>query len=299
MFTDVRILQKLSIFFFCATLGVMTTLQILSDLHLESPKGYDIFEITPCTPYLALLGDIGNVVEHEAEFLAFLTAQLRKFRAVLFVPGNHEAYNSSWPKTLSILRAFEQSVSTDSMLGAFILLDRAVFRFPDTSIAVLGCSLFSCVPPESQAAVGTGLNDFFLTDKWDVAAHNAAHARDVAWLNAQVAELEEIGIDAVAILTHWSPTQDARSAEPRHATSQITSGFSTDLSGEQCFKSRVVTVWAFGHTHYNCDFTVQREDGASPLRLVTNQRGYYSAQAERFDGTKTVDVRARDSSSVA
>lgn len=288
------VLQELSHFFFCATLLAMTTLQILSDLHLESPKGYDIFEIAPCAPYLALLGDVGNVVEHEAEFLTFLTAQLRQFRAVLFVPGNHEAYNSSWPKTLSILRAFEQSVSTDSMLGTFILLDRAVFRLPDTSVAVLGCSLFSYVPAESQAAVGTGLNDFFLTDGWDVAVHNAAHARDVAWLNAQVAELEEVGIDAVAILTHWSPTQDARSAEPRHATSQITSGFSTDLSGEQCFKSRVVTVWAFGHTHYNCDFTVQREDGAGPLRLVTNQRGYYFAQAERFDGAKTVDVRAQN-----
>lgn len=49
--------------------------QILSDLHLESPKGYDIFEMAPNAPYLALLGDIGNVVVHKTEFFAFLTTQ--------------------------------------------------------------------------------------------------------------------------------------------------------------------------------------------------------------------------------
>ncbi|KAK1639295.1 hypothetical protein BDP81DRAFT_345662 [Colletotrichum phormii] len=66
-------------------------IQIVSDLHLESPKAYDIFEIVPQAPYLGLLGDIGNVVAHKEECLAFLT-QLRQFRAILFVPGNHEAY---------------------------------------------------------------------------------------------------------------------------------------------------------------------------------------------------------------
>jgi hypothetical protein len=61
--------------------------QIISDLHLESPKGYDILEITSKAPYLALLGDIGNVVPHKDEVLTFLTKQLKQFRVMLFVPG--------------------------------------------------------------------------------------------------------------------------------------------------------------------------------------------------------------------
>lgn len=81
--------------------------QILSDLHLEAPKGYDIFEIVPKVPYLALLGDIGNITTHKDECLAFLTLQLKHFRSVLFVPGNHEAYGSNWPDTLTTLRDFE------------------------------------------------------------------------------------------------------------------------------------------------------------------------------------------------
>ena len=56
------------------------------DLHLEAPKAYDVFEIVPKAPYLALLGDVGNIVSHKDDCLAFLTVQLNQFRDVLFVP---------------------------------------------------------------------------------------------------------------------------------------------------------------------------------------------------------------------
>jgi hypothetical protein len=81
--------------------------RILSNLNLEVPKAYDIFEIAPKAPYLALLGDIGNVALHKDDCLAFLTRQLNQFQAVLFVPDNHEAYHSSWPERLDILRTYE------------------------------------------------------------------------------------------------------------------------------------------------------------------------------------------------
>ncbi|CCF43585.1 calcineurin-like phosphoesterase [Colletotrichum higginsianum] len=259
--------------------------QILSDLHLESPKAYDIFQIVPKAPILALLGDIGNVAAHKDDCLAFLTQQLRQFRAVLFVPGNHEAYRSSWPRTLDILRAFEREVDGNPSLGQFVLLDRTVFRVPDTSIVILGCSLFSHVPAEREDDVSMGLNDFFQTGDWDVAAHNKAHRRDLAWLNAQVAQLERS--DArIVIFSHWSPSTHSLALDPRHATSLITPGFATDLSREVCFKSGSVEAWAFGHTHFNCDFTVERDGGAGPLRLFTNQRGYYFSQSAGFDGEK-------------
>lgn len=264
-------------------------LQILSDLHLEVPRAYDVLKITPKSSYLALLGDVGNVALHKDDYLAFLTLQLRQFRAVLFVPGNHEAYHSNWHDTLEILRGFEQDVRNIESLGEFVLLDRAEFRLPGTDTIILGCSLFSSIPPESEMAVCLGLNDFYQTSDWDVGMHNDAHKRDLTWLNAQVAELEQSDI-RIMILSHWSPTRDARAIDPRHAGSSITSAFSTDLSNEACFRSEKVKTWAFGHTHYNCDFTVERKDGAVPLRLLANQRGYYFDQAGGFDEEKTVEV---------
>lgn len=132
------------------------------------------------------------------------------------------------------------------------------------------------------------LNDFYVISDWDVEKHNAAHARDLAWLNGQVAALEGEDLDVV-VLSHWGPSRDERATEPRHAGSTIQSAFTTDLAGEVCFKSDKVKVWAFGHTHYNCDFEVQRE-GAGPLRVVTNQRGYYHAQAEGYDMDKVIEL---------
>jgi hypothetical protein len=138
-------------------------------------------------------------------------------------------------------------------------------------------------------AVSMGLNDFYQIDRWDVDAHNEMHKRDLEWLNAQVADLE--GSDArIAIFSHWSPSRDARAIEPRHAGSSVSAAFSTDLSKERCFRSGNVKLWAFGHTHYNCDFDTYREDGAGPLRIMANQRGYYFAQSEGFDVGKTVEV---------
>ena len=265
--------------------------QILSDLHLETPKAYDVFNIMPKAPYLALLGDIGNVASHKDDCLAFLTRQLNQFRAVLFILGNHEAYHSNWPETLDILRAFEKDVRNDASLGDFVLLDRAVYRMPDTNVVILGCSLFSSISAESHMAVSLGINDFFVINDWDVDSHNEAHKRDIAWLNTQVAELEQSDV-RIMIFTHWSPSKDARAIDPRHATSSITSAFSTDLSEEKCFKSEKVKIWAFGHTHYNCDFTVERKDGVGSLRLLANQRGYYFAQADGYDGGKTVNILA-------
>ncbi|KAI4150218.1 MAG: hypothetical protein LQ340_004214 [Diploschistes diacapsis] len=205
-------------------------------------------------PYLALLGDVGNVALHKDDYLACLTLQLNLFRAVLFVPGNHEAYHSNWPDTLDILRAFEQDVRKNKSLGEFILLDHTAFQLPGTNVTILDCSLFSSIPPERQMAVNRGLNDFFQTSDWDVGMHNEAHTRDLAWLNAQVADLEQSDVNII-IFSHWSPSLDVRAIEPRHAGSPIMSAFSTDLSDEVCFKSDRVKVWAFGHTHYNCDFT--------------------------------------------
>ncbi|KAF2217133.1 hypothetical protein CERZMDRAFT_32354 [Cercospora zeae-maydis SCOH1-5] len=267
----------------CIT-DTLCRLQIISDLHLESPKAYDVYEITPKAPHLALLGDIGNV-SHKDEFLNFITSQLRQFQTVFFVPGNHEAYGSDWSSTLQALKDFERE-------GEFVLLIRGIFELPPTSageqVVILGCSLFSHIPPHRAIAVEMGLADFFQINSWDTRAHNEAHARDLEWLNRKVRQLE--GRKArIILLTHWSPTTDSRAIDPRHTNSPITAGFSTDLSSQRCMTSENVVLWAFGHTHYNCDFAFQREKGMS-LRLMTNQRGYYFAQAEGFDLDKVVEL---------
>lgn len=270
----------------------MTALQIISDLHLESPKSYDIFDITPKAPYLALLGDVGYLVRHEAEYLTFLKQQLVKFRAVLLVLGNHEPWHSTWVDCLQLARRWEREVRQDREtqpgLGELIVLDRDKYEIKTQSgdtIIVLGCTLFSRVPGEAAEAVSFGVNDFYHTADWTVERHNEAFERDLAWLNAETTALQGAGYSLV-ILTHYSPTLDERGSDPRHRSSAISSGFATDLSTAACWQSSDVKLWAFGHTHFNCDFV----DDATSKRIVANQRGYYFSQSQGFLQDKVVEI---------
>ncbi|RYO94517.1 hypothetical protein DL766_003120 [Monosporascus sp. MC13-8B] len=88
-------------------------------------QAYDAFEITPRAPYLALLGDIGNVVRDREEYAGFSLEQLAKIEAVPPVPGNHEPYHSSWLVTRAALERFRNDVETrrregEEGLSAFV-----------------------------------------------------------------------------------------------------------------------------------------------------------------------------------
>ena len=255
-------------------------IKIVSDLHLEAPAAYDVFEIDPDGPtHLALLGDIGNV--NHGGLFDFLKHQLRQFRVVFFLLGNHEPYHSDWSKAVSKLVEFEGEVnelrSKDGSAGTFVFLNRARHDI-SSNTTVLGCTLLSKVLPQQQDFVSFGMNDFYYIDDWTVERHCEAHNQDVAWLNGQVAEISSADpYRKIVVFTHHSPTFDSRSRNPAHRNSKISSGFSADLTGEECWRSPSVKFWAFGHTHFNCDFEL---DGK---RLYTNQRGYYFAQAARFD----------------
>jgi len=263
-------------------------IQLLSDLHLENPKSYDLFAVTPRAPVLALIGDIG-CTKDEGLF-DFLTTQVEQFQLVFFLLGNHEPYGSDWDKATTAVNKFAQEIkqlrADQPRLGEFIFLNRTRYDLSDR-VTVLGCTLYSMVTKIEMDHVSFGLNDFYQIEDFSVEQHNEAHVADLAWLNDQVEAIAtEEPHRSVVILTHHSPTRDPRAVDPKHAGGNIQSGFSTDLSEETCWTTECVKVWAFGHTHFNCDF----EDEPTRLRVVTNQHGYYFAQSVGFSGEKCFEV---------
>jgi hypothetical protein len=190
-------------------------LQILSDLHLEAPKAYDIFTITPSAPYLALLGDIGCIKDEE--YFTFLTTQLVQFEIVFLLLGNHEPYHISWHAARERMRAFEKDINTHPPpgLGRFVFLDRNRFDLSET-VTILGCVLFSRVEKEQEEAVSFGLNDFYHIEDCTVEQHSAAHVQDLEWLNGQVEEIEMREPERrIVILTHHSPTVRQEAVDPK------------------------------------------------------------------------------------
>ncbi|KUJ14450.1 uncharacterized protein LY89DRAFT_589772 [Mollisia scopiformis] len=266
----------------------MFSIQIASDLHLEAPKSYDLFNIIPKAPCLALIGDIGCIKDRE--YLTFLEKQLRNFKIVFLILGNHEPYHSDWESTKRKLKQFERDIGTKHQkenLGSLIFMDQTRYNI-SPNITVLGCTLFSNVLPSQAKDVSFGLNDFYNIDGWTVEEHTQSHIADFQWLNAQVKSIAELEPKReIIILTHYSPTIAPKATDPAHSQSKISSGFSTDLSGEFCWTSGNVKAWAFGHTHFNCDFV----DGVNAKRVLTNQRGYCFKQSVGFDATKCIELK--------
>ncbi|KAJ5091334.1 hypothetical protein NUU61_006204 [Penicillium alfredii] len=273
----------------------MVEFQIVSDLHLENPCAYDVFDIPAQAPHLALLGDIGVVTD--AGFFSFVEAQLRRFQVVFLLLGNHEPYHSSWDQTREKICQFSESVyqrrssqegqPAAERLGTFVFLDQTRYDVsPD--VTVLGCTLYSQVTTAHQERVSFGLNDFYYIDSWTVEDHNAAHAADLRWLNDQVSHVATTEPQRkIMILTHHSPiTRDTRAVDPRHINSPLLSGFATDLSEQECWRNPRVRLWGFGHTHFNTRFT---EEGTGK-QIVSNQRGYYFSQSIGFDPGMVVSI---------
>jgi hypothetical protein len=262
-----------------------TTFQIVSDLHLETQPSYD-YRFPQTAPNLALLGDIGRVAD-DALF-AFLEAQLCRYWNVFFLLGNHEPVLGSWDAAKQRFREFAdrmERLRTQSTIGRFIFLDQTRHDVSN-SLTVLGCTLFSRVTQEQSAAVASRLIDFSQIQNWTVGDHVDAHVSDLQWLNAQVSEISRTEPHRqIVIFTHHSPTMGRRAVDERHGDSPVTSGFATDLSGEECWTNPAVVMWAFGHTHFSCDFT--DEFGK---RVVANQRGYAMALQAGFDAGKTFTV---------
>ncbi|KAH6615760.1 hypothetical protein B0J18DRAFT_493605 [Chaetomium sp. MPI-SDFR-AT-0129] len=257
------------------------TFQIFSDLHLETHASYD-FHFRQTAPNLALLGDIGHAAHDD--FFVFLQKQLRRYWNVFFVLGNHEPISCSWPAAKRRVRDFAdrmEQLRARSTIGRFVFLDQTRHDVNDT-LTVLGCTLFSRVTPEQAAAVASRLIDFQQVQNWTVGDHVDAHASDLRWLNAQVSEISRSQPQRqIAIFTHYSPTMDARAVDKRHRESPVMSGFATDLGAEECWTNPSVVMWAFGHTHFSCDFS--DEVGK---RVVANQRGYALALETAFDVEK-------------
>lgn len=256
--------------------------QIISDLHLESHPSYNHFEFKQTAPYLALLGDIGHVGNEQ--LFAFLERQARRYDIVFYLMGNNEAFGLSMSAAKTRVAAFALKMSrmreTCQSYGRFVFLDQTRFDINERT-TILGCTLFSKILPEEASAVSARMGDFRYIKDWDVRRHNESHSTDLAWLNEQVRSISHAEPwRNIVIFTHHSPTLSERASTPKNRGSGITSGFCTDLRGEHCWDSDSVSLWAFGHTHFNCDF----HDGGK--RVVANQKGSFSSSQSTFEPSK-------------
>ncbi|KAF8653548.1 hypothetical protein AX16_003911 [Volvariella volvacea WC 439] len=266
-------------------------IQLLSDLHLEIERfpredSDDLYKYSfPAkAKMLALLGDIGWT--RDDRLFEWIRIQLTKFKTIFFVRGNHEAYRSTIAESEERLTQFattiEKERETSSKLGRFVFLNRTRFDISKT-VTILGCTLWASLNPDDLEILRWALSDFRTIADFNPTVYRFLHEQDLAWLNSTVQQIANDEPDRrLVIFTHHAPTVLGTS-DPMYLDGPTSSGYATELVEQPCWGSNV-KVWAFGHTHWCCDFV--REG----VRVVSNQRGYKDKIGSGFDPEMVLEL---------
>lgn len=276
-------------------------LHVLSDLHLDlqSPVQIEtILKFKPQAPYLALLGDVCSITH--PRFEEFLKILCDRFALVFFVPGNHEYYSRFKNNTKRDMDLKLTGIEERFSSSGFVVLNRSTYDIcfnANVRIRLVGCTLWSHVDvedtPFQRMTIENGISDYTYIGKetpensWvhvNVEDTNSWYRQDVLWLQETLQKAEEDlqdntkplkekeKIDGVIVLTHHAPlthgTSDPKYENRVGKTNVFNQAFCTNLSGILSKHSNLIKTWAFGHTHWPCDF---EEYG---VRICSNPVGY-------------------------
>lgn len=250
-------------------------IQYVSDLHLEHYKIYTAEQLNPLqwikpdptADLLVLAGDIGN--PFRASYSLFLQWCSENWPQVVIVAGNHEFYRMI---TTGNHATYEGGKSKEEVIE---LIRKIVGHFPNVKflererltvspgLHVLGCTLWSYVPEDMHKYAAAGLNDFRLIPGASVPAYNAWHARDLAWLEAELREIAAAGERAI-VVTHHLPTSQLVSEQ--YQDHPLNCCFTTNL--EELIKETKPAAWICGHTHLGNRATI------GGTQLAVNPWGY-------------------------
>jgi hypothetical protein len=244
--------------------GPKTSLQVLSDLHLDNDSQYLTFHIPVAAPFLVLAGNIGKLIDYE-QYLSFLVRRCNLHEKVFLVLGPLEFHGLSWMDGLQLAHKLEKEPTTR---GRLEVLYETRSDVPGTNITLLGCTLWSRISESDTAAVLRKMPEFDEKEGiqlWDVAKHNSEHKRDLRWLTDEVKNLNASLNGALApaassnskderqlvVVTAFAP-ELRESLDPWQVDAPWASAYGTNLLDGPHFGN--VKMWITGMTGRTCEF---------------------------------------------
>ena len=251
-------------------------LQYASDLHLEFADNRDFLDgdgLRPEADILILAGDIVpfDRIERYGWFFDQLAAD---FKAVYWVPGNHEYYHGDLADHRG---SFEIAVREN----VFLVNDFAVTH---SDVRLIFATLWTDVSPRFAFSVERGMNDFelirFGKERFTVDQAREEHRTSLAFMEYELAQ-ETPDLQKI-VVTHHVPT--FQHYPPKYLNSPINQGFATEL--DQFILNWQPSAWIYGHHHQNIP-----EFKIGETRLLTNQLGYVQyGEQKLFDRSKVVEL---------
>ncbi len=234
-------------------------IQVFSDLHFEAQAEFDIPKTE--AEIIILAGDIGEGLD--GVHWALRQANLLE-KPVLYVFGNHEHYQHSFPGLITEAKLLTQGTRVH-------VLERN--RHIHGQTRFLGCTLwtdFQLFGADNFSAckqLARGL----MPDYQSIVKPNQEplQPEDTLWLFDQSSkwlqrELDQPWPGKTVVVTHHAPTSLCN--DPKHAEDMMSSAFISNL--DHVIKYHNIDAWIHGHTHYNVDFHLRK------TRIISHQRGY-------------------------
>ena len=260
--------------------GSKTSIQILSDLHLDHESQYLTFHVPVAAPILILAGNIGRLIDYE-NYLSFLVRRCNLHDKVFLVLGHLEFHGLEWMDGLQLAHKMEQDPVTKGRLE--ILYDTRS-EIPGTNITLLGCTLWSNIPDADAEGVLRKMPEFDGKEgiqNWDIKRHNLEHKRDLKWLNDAMKNWPTASPQASGVAAATSPASfkeakrlivvtafapDLREClDPWQVDAPWASAYGTNLLDGPHFNG--IKLWISGTTGRTHEFK------RGNMTVVSNQRG--------------------------
>jgi len=239
--------------------------QVISDVHLEHLEGtsYDEFDLllTPSAPVLIMAGDIST---YDCDLLpAFLQFVSKNFDVVLWVPGNHEYYNTHGISIREITDIMRRMCPHN-----VIILNNEVYdAYEKDGYIFAGATLWTQIDTSRKNQIHKSINDYkyvYYEPKMLLTPDivNQMHAESKEFLKEVVATNRD---KKVVIITHHAPSMYGTS-DPYYDHNSLQSAFRSKACDE--VKGDCIVLWVCGHTHHNFCIPIDT------YKLISNQFGY-------------------------
>lgn len=232
---------------------------ILSDLHLELTRGWDLPPAN-ARPQFDVMVIAGDLVTRMERGVAWLLERVRD-RPVLYVPGNHEFYGCDIDKTVEKARHAAAGTNLHILQNDAVTIDGTLFAGATlwTDFELFGSR------EHAMSLAAEVMNDYrkirnnSYLNRLRPADTVARHFESRAFIERVVRETRA---DRRVVITHCGCVRDAMKAGTE--TDLLSSAYTSDCS--QLLEH--VDLWIYGHTHESRDFTI------SGTRIVSNAKGY-------------------------
>jgi len=250
-------------------------IQYMSDLHLEFRDNLQFIRNNPIVAEADILLLAGDVmpIQQLRQNSAFLDHLSDQFKAVYWVPGNHEYYHAKFDRFQTRMKS---SVRENVFMvnNAIEIISGVRFVFSTLWTKISDAHIFE---------IQSRLSDFHAIkvdglpfSPWQ---YNALHADSLAFLKGNL--LEPFSGPSV-VVTHHVPT--FLNYPPKYKGDVLNEAFAVEL--HDFIADHGPDCWIFGHHHYNTPpFTI------GETQMLTNQLGYVQyGENQDFSTQKTFSL---------